>query len=36
MKRPNLRIIEIEEGGHSHFKAPENIFKKIIEKTSLT
>jgi hypothetical protein len=31
MKRPNLRIREIEEIGDSQFKGPENIFNKIIE-----
>jgi hypothetical protein len=31
MKRPNLRIIEIEEDEDSQFKGPENIFNKIIE-----
>jgi hypothetical protein len=30
MKRPNLRIIEIEEKD-SHTKDPETIFNKIIE-----
>jgi len=28
MKRPNLRIIRIEEGKDSQQKGPENIFKK--------
>jgi hypothetical protein len=28
MKRPNLRIIEIEEGENSQIKSPENIFNK--------
>jgi hypothetical protein len=32
MKRPNLKIIEIEENEDSQFKGPENIFNKIIEK----
>jgi uncharacterized coiled-coil protein SlyX len=36
MKTPNLRIIEIEEGEDSQLKRSENIFNKIIEKTSLT
>ena len=27
MKRPNLRLIGIEEGEDSQFKGPENIFK---------
>ena len=31
MKRPNLRIIGIEEGEESQLKGPENIFNKIIE-----
>jgi hypothetical protein len=31
MKRPNLRIIGIEENEDSQFKGPENIFNKIIE-----
>jgi hypothetical protein len=30
MRRPNLRIIEIE-GGDSQLKGPENIFNKIRE-----
>jgi hypothetical protein len=30
MKRPNLRIIGIEESD-SQFKGPQNIFNKIIE-----
>ena len=30
MKRPNLRIIEIEEGEEFQLKAPEDIFNKII------
>jgi hypothetical protein len=29
MKRPNLRIIGIEEGEDSHVKGPENVFNKI-------
>jgi hypothetical protein len=29
MKRPNLRIIGIEESEDSQFKGPENIFNKI-------
>jgi hypothetical protein len=28
VKRPNLRIIGIEEGEDSQFKSPENIFNK--------
>ncbi|ERE67250.1 LINE-1 type transposase domain-containing protein 1 [Cricetulus griseus] len=31
MKRPNLRIIGIEEGEETVFKGTENIFNKIIE-----
>ncbi|KAL6045228.1 hypothetical protein STEG23_009520 [Scotinomys teguina] len=31
MKRPNLRIIEIEEGEEYQLKGTENIFNKIIE-----
>ena len=31
MKRPNLKIIGIEEGKESQLKGPENIFNKIIE-----
>jgi hypothetical protein len=31
MKRPNLRMMGIEEGEDSKFKRPENIFNKIIE-----
>jgi hypothetical protein len=31
MKRPNLRIIRIEEKEDSQLKGPENIFNKIIE-----
>ena len=31
MKRPNLRIIGIEENEESQFKGPENVFNKIIE-----
>ena len=30
-KRPNLKIIGIEEGEESQLKGPENIFNKIIE-----
>jgi len=32
LKRPNLRIIGIEENKDSQFKGPVNIFNKIIEK----
>jgi hypothetical protein len=32
MKRPNLRIIRIEENQDSHLKGPENVFNKIIER----
>ncbi|MBV2134258.1 hypothetical protein KRX52_15875 [Pseudomonas sp. MAP12] len=31
MKRPNLRIIGIEEGEEIQLKGTENIFNKIIE-----
>ena len=31
MKRPNLRIIRIEENEDSQLKGPENVFNKIIE-----
>ena len=31
MKRPNLRIIGIEENEDSQLKGPENMFNKIIE-----
>ena len=31
MKRPNLKIIGIEEGEESQLKGPENIFNKITE-----
>jgi hypothetical protein len=31
MKRPNLKIIEIEEIEDSQLKRPENVFNKIIE-----
>jgi hypothetical protein len=34
MKRPNLRIIEIEENKDSQLKATENLLNKIIEKSS--
>jgi hypothetical protein len=33
MKRPNLRITEIEESEDSQLKEPENVFSNIIEKT---
>jgi hypothetical protein len=32
MKRPNLRIIGIEEENSSQQKSPENTFNKILEK----
>ena len=35
MKRPNLRIIGIEEGEEPQIKDPENIISKIIEENSL-
>ena len=31
MKRPNLRIIGIEEGEEVQLKGTENLFNKIIE-----
>ena len=31
MKRPNLILIEIEEGKESQLQGPENIFNKTIE-----
>jgi hypothetical protein len=31
MRRPNLRIIGIEDSEDSQLKGPENIFNKIIE-----
>ena len=31
MKRPNLRIIGVEEGEELQLKGPENVFKRIIE-----
>lgn len=31
MKRPNLRLTEIEEEKQSQIKGSENIFNKIIE-----
>ena len=31
MKRPNLRIIGIEEDEEPQLQGPENIFNKIIE-----
>jgi hypothetical protein len=31
MKRPNLRIIGIEEGEESELQGPENILNKSIE-----
>jgi hypothetical protein len=31
MKRPNLRIIGIEENKDSQYKGPENVFIKVIE-----
>jgi hypothetical protein len=36
MKRPNLRIIGIEESEDFHFKGPAKIFNNIIEETFLT
>jgi hypothetical protein len=34
MRRPNLRIIGIEESEDSQLKGPVNIFNKIIEENS--
>ena len=31
IKRPNLRIICIEESENSQLKGPENVFNKMIE-----
>jgi len=31
VKRPNLKMIGIEESENSQFKGPENIFNKSIE-----
>ena len=31
IKKPNLRIIGVEEGEELQIKGPENIFNKIIE-----
>jgi hypothetical protein len=36
MKRPNLRIIDIEESKESQLKGPVKIFNEIIEENSLT
>jgi hypothetical protein len=36
MRRPNLRIIGIDENEDLQFKGPVNIFNKIMKKTSLT
>jgi hypothetical protein len=36
MRRPNLRIIGIEESEDSQLKGPVNIFNKIIEENFLT
>ena len=33
MKRPNLRIIQIEEGKEFQLEGMENMFNKIIEET---
>ena len=35
MKRPNIKIVGIEEGEKSQLKSPENIFNKILEETFL-
>jgi hypothetical protein len=31
IKRPNLRIIDTEEGEETQVKGPENVFNQIIE-----
>jgi hypothetical protein len=36
LRRPNLRILGIEESEDSHLKELVNIFNKVIEKNSLT
>jgi hypothetical protein len=36
MKRPNLRIIAIEESEDSQLKGPVNILNKIIEENFVT
>jgi hypothetical protein len=36
MRRPNLRIIDVEDSEDSQLKGSINIFNKIIEKKSLT
>jgi hypothetical protein len=33
MRRPNLRIIGVDENGDFELKGPVNIFKKIIEES---
>jgi hypothetical protein len=33
MKRPNLRIIRIEENKDSQLKGHENVFNKVIEES---
>jgi hypothetical protein len=35
MKRPNVRIIGIEEGEESQLQGPENILNKLIEENIL-
>jgi hypothetical protein len=35
MKRPNLRIIGIEENEDSQLKGPKNVFNKIIEEKKI-
>ena len=35
MRRPNLKITDIEENEDSHLKGPVRIFNKVIEETSL-
>ena len=33
MRRPNLRIIGVDENGNFQLKGPANIFNKFIEET---
>jgi hypothetical protein len=35
MKRPNLRIVRIEEGEETQLQGLENIFNKIIEEKKI-
>jgi hypothetical protein len=36
MRRPNLRIVGIEENEAFQLKGPVNMFNKIVEKISIT